>query len=244
MTSTTSRSILITGGGSGIGLAAAKLFLEQGDRVAIAGRSQEKLDKAAESLNGGDRLLTCSADVSQWSEVQKLFATVMGKFGGIDILVCSAGTNAKDRTWGRITPEIYDRIIRANLDGAFYCAHAVLPHFREKKDGLIINVNSIAGKRASPLGGGAYAASKHGMHALAISLAAEEKENGIRCCSIYPGEVDTPILEHRPSPVTEEHRARILQPEDVASAIVFVANLPARATVPELVISPATQTYI
>ena len=96
----------------------------------------------------------------------------------------------------------------------------------QRRDGLIINVSSVAGKRASPLGGAAYVASKFGMTGLGICLAAEEKDSGIRVSTIYPGEVDTPILEVRPQPVTPEQRQQILKPEDVAAAVLFVATLP------------------
>jgi NADP-dependent 3-hydroxy acid dehydrogenase YdfG len=114
----------------------------------------------------------------------------------------------------------------------------------ERHDGVIIFISSIAGKRASPLGGTAYSASKFGMSSLGLCLAAEEKDSGIRVSVIYPGEVDTPILESRPNPVTPEHRAQMLQPEDVAAAVLLVATLPPRASVPELVIKPTTQLYV
>jgi len=237
-------SILITGGGSGIGLACAKGFLEQGARVAIAGRDKAKLDKAAVSLGGGDRLMTAACDVTDVQQVKALVDQVRKRLGGIDILVNNAGANLKERTFRELTPESWDRLIGANLDGAFYCIHAVLPEMLARKDGLIINIVSVAGKRASPLGGVAYAAAKFGMSALGIGLAAEEKDSGIRVCNIYPGEVDTPILEHRPSPVTEEHRSRILKPEDVAAAVVFVAGQPAHVSIPELVIKPTSQSYV
>lgn len=237
-------SILITGGGSGIGLACAKGFLEQGARVAIAGRDKAKLDKAAATLGGGDRLITAACDVTDVKQVGQLVEQVRKQLGGIDILVNNAGANLKERTFRELTPASWDRLIRANLDGAFYCIHAVLPEMLARQDGLIINIVSVAGKRASPLGGVAYAAAKFGMSALGIGLAAEEKDSGIRVCNIYPGEVDTPILEHRPSPVTEEHRARILKPEDVAASVVFVAGLPAHVSIPELVIKPTCQSYV
>ncbi len=121
---------------------------------------------------------------------------------------------------------------------------AVLPQMRERRDGLIINVNSIAGKRANPLGGVGYVAAKFGLRGLAMGVAAEEKPNGVRVSSIYPGEVDTPILEQRPSPLSEEHRRTILQPEDVAAAVLFLAALPPHVTVPELVITPTQAQYI
>src|SRR5205823_2961715 len=154
------------------------------------------------------------------------------------------GLNIKEREIRKLTPERWQQLIRANLDGAFYCIHHVLPQMLERKDGVIVNVSSIAGKRASPLGGTAYAASKFGMTALGLCLAAEEKDSGIRVSNIYPGEVDTPILELRPQPVTDEHRSKILRSEDVAKAVLFVASLPAHVSVPELVIKPTSQMYI
>jgi NADP-dependent 3-hydroxy acid dehydrogenase YdfG len=182
--------------------------------------------------------------VSDQKQVAKLVGSVTEKLGPIDILVNNAGTNLKERTFRELTPEAWDRLIRVNLDGSFYCIHAVFPSMAARKDGVIINIVSIAGKRAGPLGGIAYAASKFGQAALGICLAAEEKDSGVRVCNIYPGEVDTPILVHRPQPVTEEHRARILRPEDVAEAVRFVALLPPHVSVPELVIKPTSQMYV
>jgi NADP-dependent 3-hydroxy acid dehydrogenase YdfG len=236
--------VLVTGGGSGIGLACARLFLHEGARVAITGRDAAKLEKAAVELKGGDELFQTAADVTNPKLVQDLVQRVRKRFGRIDILVNNAGMNIKERTIRELTPETWDRLVRANLDGAYYCIHAILPEMLQRKDGLIINVSSVAGKRANPLGGAAYAAAKFGMSALGICLAAEEKDSGIRVSNIYPGEVDTPILEHRPQPITEDHRQRILQPEDVAQAVLFVAKLPPRVSVPELVIKPTSQLYI
>lgn len=231
---------LVTGGGSGIGLACAQLLLQAGAKVAIAGRNRDKLDQAARTLFGRERLTTYAVDVSDAAQARQLAEQV----GPVDILVNNAGTNLKERTFGELTPETWDRLIRTNLDGAFYCIHAVLPGMLERKAGVIVNVVSVAGKRASPLGGVAYAASKFGMHALGIGLAEEVKHAGVRVCNVYPGEVDTPILEFRPQPVTEEHRQRILRPEDVAAAVLFVAAQPPHVAIPELVIKPTTQTYV
>lgn len=238
------KTALVTGGGSGIGLAVAKLFLQEGAYVAITGRDGDKLRCAAEALNGGDRLAHYAANVSLPEQVQDLVRKVTERFGRIDILVNNAGLNIKKRSVRELTPETWQLLLRANLDGAFYCIHAVLPQMLARRDGVIVNVVSTAGKRASPLGGAAYDASKFGMSALGICLAAEEKDSGIRISNVYPGEVDTPILEERPTPITEEHRRRILQSEDVAAAILFVAALPPHASVPELVIKPTTQLYV
>ena len=238
------KTALITGGGSGIGLGVAKLFLEEGASVAITGRDAAKLERAAGQLKGGDRLIHHAADVTDLKAVQALVQKVRDRFGRIDILVNNAGANIKDRAFKELTAESWQLLRGANLDGAFFCIQAVLPEMRKRKDGVIVNVNSVAGLRAGPLGGAAYAAAKFGLRGLAICLAEEEKANGIRVSTVYPGEVDTPILEHRPQPITEDHRQRILQPEDVAQAVLFVATLPPRVSVPELVIKPTSQTYI
>ena len=236
------RAVLITGGGSGIGLAAARLFLQQGARVAITGRDPAKLRRAADTLGGN--VLLQAADVADPAQVQALADKVLGAFGAVDIRVNNAGLNIKDRAFRQLTPERWQNLLRANLDGAFYCVQAVLPRMRERKQGLIINVNSISGRRATPLGGAAYVASKFGMRGLAMCLAAEEKEHGVRVCSIYPGEVNTPILDERPQPISDDHRQQILQPEDVAAAILFVAGLPPHVAVPELVITPTHYAFV
>jgi NADP-dependent 3-hydroxy acid dehydrogenase YdfG len=238
------KTAVVTGGGSGIGLAVARTFLHEGARVVIVGRTEAKLAEACRDLKSGERLSYQVADVAEPPQVQALFERLRATHPVIDVLVNNAGMNIKERLMRQLTPEVWQKMVRANLDGAFYCIHQVLPQMLERRDGVIINVNSIAGKRASMLGGASYSAAKFGMTALGLCLAAEEKDSGIRVSNIYPGEVDTPILKDRPQPVTEEQRRRILRPEDVAAAVLFVATLPAHVSIPELVIKPTTQLYV
>ena len=237
------QTALVTGGGSGIGLAVARLLLGEGARVAITGRDVAKLRRAADSLQAGGRLAHHPADVSDAAQVQALVRRVREELGPIDILVNNAGLNIKERRLRELTPANWRKLLEANLDGAFFCTQAVLPHMLERHSGFIVYVSSVAGKRASPLGGAGYAASKFGMSALGLCLAAEEKDSGVRVSVIYPGEVETPLLDVRPQPVSAEQRRQILQPEDVAAAVLFVLTLPPRASVPELVIKPTTQVY-
>jgi NADP-dependent 3-hydroxy acid dehydrogenase YdfG len=117
-----------------------------------------------------------------------------------------------------------------------YCRHA-------PQDGLIININSISGKRHDA-GGVAYSASKFALTALSTAAALEEGKNGIRVTSICPGEVDTPLLRRRPVPVSQENLAKILQPVDVAEAVLMVACLPPRAHVHEMIIKPTFQDFV
>jgi NADP-dependent 3-hydroxy acid dehydrogenase YdfG len=234
---------LVTGGGSGIGLATAQLLYERGARVMIAGRSVDKLARAADGLDS-ERFVTHRVDVADSQQVQTMVDELVNRWGRLDLLVNNAGLNIKQRAMRELTLEGWNQLIRTNLDGAFHCIYSALPVMRKQGGGLIINISSVAGKRAGPLGGAGYAAAKFGVSALGICLGAEEKDAGIRVCNIYPGEVDTPILVNRPEPVTAEHRQSMLLPEDVAQAVEFVASLPARASVPELVIKPTTQVYV
>ena len=243
MNSLQGKVVVVTGGGSGVGKAVARLFLANGAKVAIAGRDLAKLEAAAAEFAAGDAVMTLPTDVSVPTECDTLISAATNRFGKVDVLVNNAGTNLKARTLRELTPDAWDKMIRANLDGAFYCMKAVLPQMFERKDGVIVNVVSVAGKRANPLGGAAYVAAKFGMGALGLVLANEEKDSGVRVSNIYPGEVDTPILNERPKPISAEQRAAILKPEDVAAAVLFVASLPPHVSVPELVIKPTVHPY-
>src|SRR5262249_58923672 len=108
------------------------------------------------------------------------------------------------------TPPDWDRVLAINATGVYNAMHAVLPQMRERKDGLIINISSISGKRAAAIGGVAYNASKFAVAALSTSVSNEESQNNIRITTIFPGEVDTPILEHRPQPVSAQRPPKTL----------------------------------
>jgi NADP-dependent 3-hydroxy acid dehydrogenase YdfG len=212
--------------------------------VAITGRRAEVLRQAVSSWVGQPPMLWHECDVADRASVGRLFAWAADKLGPIDILVNSAGVNIKNRMMSSMPPEEWDRVLTVNATGVYNCMHAVLPQMRARKDGLIVNISSISGLRAAAIGGVAYNASKFAMAALGISVANEEVPNNIRVTTIYPGEVDTPILEHRPQPVSAERRAKMLLPEDLGAMVVAVAKLPPRAHVPELIIKPTTQEFV
>jgi len=244
MTKLAGQGVLVTGGGSGIGLAVARRMLAEGARVAITGRSADKLRRAAEELDAGDRLVYHPADLADPAQAEAVVREVLARLGHIDVLVNNAGMNVKERSFRELTPQRWHELLGANLHAAFHCLHAVVPHMRRRGGGLVVNVNSISGKRAHPLGGLAYVAAKFGLRGLSLGLAAEEKDAGIRVSSVYPGEVNTPILDARPKAVTDEQRARMLQPDDVAAAVLFLATLPKHVSIPELVITPADAQYL
>ena len=243
MNDLTNRTAVITGGGSGIGAAVARALADAGCRVARPGRRQERLDDVTGNYNGSVPIIARPSDVADRQGVVEFFNWAREELGQIDILVNSAGINTPVRAVATLDPADWDKLIAVNLTGAYNCIHQVLPEMRERQDGVIINISSVAGLRAGTVGGVAYNASKVGMSALGITVAAEHREMGIRVTNVYPGEVETPILDNRPVPVSAEHRARILQPEDCADAVMMVVRLPARANVPELVIIPTTQSY-
>jgi NADP-dependent 3-hydroxy acid dehydrogenase YdfG len=119
----------------------------------------------------------------------------------------------------------------------------VLPGMRDRRGGLIVNISSVAGKRALDIAGVAYCASKFAMTALGTAVGNEEAKHGIRVTNIYPGEVNTPLLDQRPQPVSAERRAVMLQPEDIGRVVALLATLPPHAHVPELVIKPLVQSW-
>ena len=237
------KTALVTGGGTGIGLGIVQSLTEAGCHVAISGRREETLREASESISSDFPILFCAADVADREDAQQLVAWANKAMGQVDILVCSAGVNIKTRTMAEMTPEQWDHVIGVNVTGVYNCMYAVLPQMRERKDGLIINIASIAGLRASSLGGVAYNASKFAMGALGTSVGNELRDSGVRVTTVYPGEVNTPLLDFRPVKVSDDHKAAILQPEDVGDLVLAIASLPARAHVPDVVIKPTIQEF-
>jgi NADP-dependent 3-hydroxy acid dehydrogenase YdfG len=237
------KTALITGAGSGMGRAIAIDLASAGLRVALVGRDPAKLEETRSLLAAPDRARIEPADVADREAVDALVGRVLADFGRIDVLVCNAGVNVNPRSLEALDPADWDRMIATNLTGAYNLSRAVLPSMREHEHGLVIQVCSVSGKRSSVLGGVGYSASKFGQAALGVCLGREERKRGIKSTVIYPGEVNTPILDRRPVPVPPERRAAILQPDDVAAAVRFVIDLPMRASVPELVITPAVDDW-
>jgi NADP-dependent 3-hydroxy acid dehydrogenase YdfG len=238
------QTALVSGAGSGIGRSIVAALAEMGLRVALVGRDREKLERTRADLQKGrDSAFVAACDISDRFAVKAVIDQVISAFEAIDVLVCNAGINVKNRSLETLDPLDWDQMIATNLTGAFNLVHHVLPSMRRRRNGLVIQISSVAGLRASTLGGAGYSASKFGQTALGICLGREEGARGIRSSVIYPGEVNTPILEARPIPVSAERRSLILQPEDVAAAVRFLVELHPRAHVPELVIKPVVDDF-
>ncbi len=236
MTSLSDKVVLVTGGGSGIGRAIAEGFAAEGCSVVIAGRTKSSLEEVVTESTGSMIAKTC--DVGDRNDVASLFQSIAEDVGTVDILVNSAGINVSNRMMSNLDPADFEKVMNINVHGTFNCMHAALPAMREKKSGLIINVVSVAGRRSMLLAGLPYCVSKHAQSAIGTFVALEDAQHGIKVTNLYPGETNTPIVDKRPTPPPPEKRAAMLQPEDVAACAILVAKLPARAVVPELVVSP------
>ncbi len=228
----------VTGGGSGIGLAGAIELVKAGAHVVISGRNAATNASGLAQLQALGSAEALTLDVTDKDAVRATAQQILARHGRIDILVNSAGTNATQRNFNVLTTDSWDDVVAINLSGLFYCVHAVLPAMRQQGGGLIVNVSSWAGLYASRMTGPVYNTTKRGVLALTESINMEECTHGIRATSLLPGEVATPILDKRPVPPSKEVRERMVQPEDMGRAILFLAQMPARTCINELVISP------
>jgi len=235
--------VLVVGGGSGVGAACALAFAAAGARVVIAGRRASALAEVAAQGQGPHPITTSVGDAADRAQAARLVADAVQRHGRIDVLLYCAGVNTPRRRLADLSPDDWDRLLQVNATGAWHVVHAALPVMRHQHGGLVIAISSTSGLRPGPLGGAAYSAGKAALSALCRVLNAEEGAAGIRASVISPGEIDTPLLAQRPTPVSAEQRARMLQPADIAAAALFIATLPPRATVAELVITPATQPF-
>jgi 3-oxoacyl-[acyl-carrier protein] reductase len=224
---------IVTGGGSGIGLAAARAALSEGMRVTISGRDKAKLSRALSELKkqaqGEDRVIAVPADVAAASEVEGMVRETVDKWNRIDLLVNNAGV----AQWAPIeetSESDWDRIQGTNLKGAFLCAKAVLPVMKRRRSGYIVNISSLAGKEG--MGGmSAYSASKFGIIGLTESLLAEAVEHRIRATAICPGFVDTPMVAGASVPKEE-----MIPPEDIGKLIIDLLHLSPVTVIKEIVV--------
>jgi NAD(P)-dependent dehydrogenase (short-subunit alcohol dehydrogenase family) len=234
---------LVTGAGSGIGQAAAVRLAQEGGAFVLVGRREANLHETAGMLGGADVLIQ-SADISDPAAVDGVIQATLAKYGRLDLLVNAAGLNVPKRSLADCSIEDYQTVIAADLNGAFYLTRGFLPAMRQQGGGTVINIVSDSGWRGNNFAGVAYIAAKFGLRGLTEAINAEERQHGIRATSIYPGEVNTPILDRRPVPPPPEAREKMLQASDIAECIALAALLPPRAIIEDLVVRPAIQDWI
>ena len=235
------RVAVIVGAAGGIGRATAARLAAAGCRLALVDIDGAALDGVVAELGLSEAALSCVADVTDRTQVDSAAAEVEKRFGGVDILVNAAGINTKQRTLADMSPSQWEQVIAVNLNGAFHCTQAFLEMMRKGGGGAVVNIASTAAELVSSGAGTHYCAAKRALLSLTESINMEEGRHGIRACAISPGEVDTPLIDNRPELPSEERRATMLRPGDIAEAVYYVVTCPARVVVSEVVMWPSAQ---
>ena len=233
------KTIIVTGASSGFGEAIAIACCAAGANVSLVARRREVLESVAEAARAqGGNALVCPADVSDDEQIHSVVAQTRAAFGPVDVLVNNAGYNVTERSIADTSAEQWRDLLAVNLTSAFVFTKAVLPEMKARGDGLIINLASRAAMYPSLLAGVGYSTSKIGMEALNIVTNEEGNPHGVRACLFNPGAGNTPIMERRPVVPSAEQKARMIQSEDIAAAVVFLASLPPRVHIDVLSMMP------
>jgi NADP-dependent 3-hydroxy acid dehydrogenase YdfG len=241
------RVALVTGASSGIGAAAADALAKAGATVALVARRADRLDALIRQIEGrGGRAIALPGDVTDEQVAQGVVSETLSRFDRLDILVNSAGIIDAGGVENADTAR-YRRVLDINLMASLYTSRAVIGPMRAQGRGDIINISSIAGRRAAVLFN-AYSASKFALTAMTEAMRQEVGRHGIRVCIIEPGATTTEVSEGITDPKyresIREHVSKegAMKPEDVAAAILLVVSLPARANVSQLLIRPTIDT--
>jgi len=233
MTALTGKVAFVTGGSRGIGLATAKVLLDQGAHVAITGTKDATVTKALETLQPmGPHVLGLVADVRRYEDVDAAMTRVATEFGGLDILVNNAGVGVF-KPVAEMTVEEWHTVMDTNLTGVFYCCRAALPHLRARGGGWIINISSLASRNAF-VNAAAYCASKSALNAFSEALMQEVRYEGIRVAYVLPGSVNTSFGSG-----FNTEKPGALMPEDVAQVVADLVAHPSRSLPSRVEIRPA-----
>ncbi|HBC8626964.1 TPA: SDR family oxidoreductase [Staphylococcus aureus] len=230
MTVLTDKVALVTGAGSGIGEAIATLLHEEGAKVVLAGRNKDKLQNVANQL-AQDSVKVVSTDVTKKEEVDELIKIAQQTFGGLDIVINSAGQMLSSKITDYQVDE-WDSMIDVNIKGTLYTAQAALPTMLEQSSGHLINIASISGfevTKSSTI----YSATKVAVHTITQGLEKELAKTGVKVTSISPGMVDTAITAaYNP---TDRKK---LEPQDIAEAVLYALTQPKHVNVNEITVRP------
>ena len=226
----------ITGAASGIGLECAKALLAAGAKVVLIDRAEDRLNAICADL--GENAIPLVIDLTNPASVETMLPQILSKAGGLDIFHANAGSYVG----GEVTtgdPDAWDRMLNLNINATFRSIHAVLPHMVEKKTGDIIVTSSIAGLIPvvwEPI----YTASKHAVQAFVHTVRRQVSKHGIRVGAVAPGPVVTALLDDWPKEKMEEAltNGSLMQPKEVADAVLFMLTRPRNVTIRDLVILP------
>jgi NADP-dependent 3-hydroxy acid dehydrogenase YdfG len=242
------RVAAITGATSGIGAATARALAGSGAAVALAGRRADRLEALAQEIeSNGGRALALPTDVTDEQQARAFVQGAADQLGGLHALVNNAGVMLLGPVDGADTEE-WRRMVNVNLLGLFYCTHAALPLLRDSGGGDIVNISSVAGRRAS-LGSAVYNATKFGVNGFSEGLRQEALHSNIRVSVVEPGMVETELLDHNTNPVVLEAAKKMreqvgtpLSADDIARMVLYIVSQPEHVAVNEVLIRPTRQT--
>jgi NADP-dependent 3-hydroxy acid dehydrogenase YdfG len=221
--------LLITGASSGIGAATARHAAAAGWRLALAARSQDRLQSLAEELGGGERAIAVQCDVTDWDAQQRLVADTLEAFGQLDAAFANAGFGGP-RGFLNDTPEHWREMVLTNVYGAALTLRATIPALKQSS-GHVLLTSSVAGRRALP--GSMYSCTKHAVTAMGEAARQDLHGSGIRVTLIEPGMVDTPFFDNRPQDA--------LHDDDIARAVIYAISQPPHVNVNEILVRPTAQ---
>jgi NADP-dependent 3-hydroxy acid dehydrogenase YdfG len=239
MDSLKNKSVILTGAGSGIGRITAKMLGAMGANVFIVGRRENLLiDTVKEIEEAGGKGAYISADLEDGDAAANVAEVAIKEFGNIQYLINNAGHSSKVRALRYVEKEDWQSVFNVNVEGVYRLTQAIIPNMIENREGTIVTVSSMAAITPGLMGGIPYSSAKAAVAAMMTAMRQELREYGIRSCTIYPAEVDTPILDNRPLPPDAKARSTMMQPEDIAEAILLCMRMPQRTIVQDLVVSP------
>jgi NADP-dependent 3-hydroxy acid dehydrogenase YdfG len=234
------KCILVTGGTTGIGRATARMLANQQARVLIYGRHQEDLDSALNELQDcNTEVAGLTADQSRPEDVERVFQQVDDRLGGLDILINNAADSS--HSVADTDPAEWMYIVQANLIGYMLCCHHAIPRMRQRGSGQIVNVGSMSAKICEE-GSDVYVATKAGIRGFSDSLGKSLADSHINVTLMEPGLVESDLSKKSPEEIQKaQEEMRMLQPEDIARAIVFVLSQPTRCSIPLIQVRPIMQ---
>lgn len=235
----TGKVAIVTGAGTGIGRAAAKLLAADGAHVVVVGRRPEPLQAVVDEIKtAGGEATAHPADLMDGDQTSAVAKNTLDTLGRVDILVNNAGFSSRVRSVRYVQPDEWDSVFKVNIEAVYRLTQACLPDMIARGEGTIVTTSSMAALKPGVLGGAPYSAAKAASQNFSHGLNAELRAMGIRATVILPAEVDTPILDGRPAPPSADARKTMMQPEDVARCIHLAATLPPRTVIEEIVVAP------
>lgn len=242
MDSLKGKSVILTGAGSGIGKVTAKMLGEQGANVFVVGRRENLLKESVKEIeNAGGKGAFVSADLEDGDSAANVAEEAIKEFGNIQYLVNNAGHSSKVRSMRYVKKDDWQSVFNVNVEGVYRLTQAILPNMIENGGGTVVTISSMAAINPGLMGGVPYSSAKAAVAAMMTAMRQELREHGIRSCTIYPAEVDTPILDNRPLPPDAQARSTMMMPEDIAETILLCMRMPHRTIVQDVIVSPTIQ---